>query len=252
MKQPTSSRDWTPVAPGWERNPDDTDLWRRVPNLPSLALNRVECELLGEIAGRRLCVLGAGDGLAPLALAALGARATVIDPAHALLDLLLVRCRITGLELDFLPVELADLSALRQDSFDFAYAAQAAGQLADLGRFYAEVYRALVPGGRLVVNEYHPLRRIWKQEPGSPRVARSYFQRWSERGEENPSGRAETGAVLARRECYWTVSDHVHFLLRAGFRLTALEEVGEVRQHWEIPNLRGLPEQLILAADKAC
>ncbi len=246
MRQPSASRDWIPVAPSWERNPDDTDLWRRVPTLPSLALNRAECELLGEIAGRRVCVLGVGDGLAPLALAALGARPTVIDPAHTLLDLLMVRCRITGLELDFLPLELSNLSSLRPDSFDLAYAAQTTTQLTDLGRFYAEIHHVLVSGGRLIINEYHPLRRIWKQEPGSPRLARSYFQRWCE-PEEDSIG---TGNVLGRRECYWTVSDHVHFLLRAGFRLSALEEVGEVRQHWEIPNLRGLPEQLILAADK--
>ncbi len=247
-------RDYIPVAPSWERQPDDTDIWRRVVIMPALALNQVERELLGPIAGRRVGVLGAGDAIAPLALAALGAEVTVIDPAHARLDQLLVRCQVTGVNIQFTAVELTNLSGLRSGLFELCYAAQTSCQLSDLGRFYKDVFRLLTESGRLVINEYHPVRRIWKQEPGSPRLARSYFERRTERGEVDatgsPAGHHNLHANLGRYEYHWTVSDHVHFLIQAGFQVTRLEEIGDSHQHWEVANLRGLPEQRVIGADR--
>ncbi len=249
MGQDTSRRDWTPVAPTWEHNPDDKEIWRRVVVMPSLALNRIELELLGAVAGQPVCVLGAGEGLAPLALAAMGSKVTVVDPTHSLLDLLMVRSQVTGVELQYLSAELTDLSRLRAGTHSIFYAAQVASQLEDLGKFYSGVYRVMAPAGRLVVNEYHPFRRIWKPETGSPRVSRSYFQRRYERTESDIPSPANQGS-LGRYQHHWAVSDHFYFLAAAGFRVVALEEVGDVKQHWELTNLRGLPEQLIIAADK--
>lgn len=245
-----SRRDWVPVAPAWERNPDDNEIWRRVTVLPSLALNRAELELLTPVSGGPLAVLGVGDGNAALALAACGARVTAVDSSWSLLDMLMIRARLCGVEVEFVRSELTDLSGVSAGSCARAYAAQLLSQACDLGGFYAAAFRILMPGGRLVVNEYHPFRRIWKQESGPPVIEHSYFQRSRERPEDCPADPTRPGAELGRTEYLWTISDHFHFLASAGFRVAAIEEVGEVRQHWELPNLRGLPEQLILAADK--
>jgi len=240
-----------PVAPTWERDPDDKEPWRRVATMPALALNVVEQELIGSAAGRTICALGVSDGMAALAFAALGARVTVADPSQSMLDMMMVRARIIGVELDFVQTDLCDLSAIRNESFQLAYAAQATRQLEDIDRFYAEVRRILCPGGRFIINEYHPVRRIWKQESGHPRAECSYFDRRRAREEEDlfPDPNAP-GASLGKYDFSWTVSDHFGALVAAGFRVTALEEVGDVRQKWEIPNLKGLPEQLLLAADR--
>jgi len=252
-KEPAPARrDWTPVAPTWERDPDAKEPWRRVAGMPVLALNLAEQELIGPAGGRTTCALGVGDGMAALALAAMGARVTVADPSSSLLDMMMVRARIIGVELDFVQTDLCDLSALRDASFQLAYAAQTTRQLEDINRFYAEVHRILSPGGRFIINEYHPVRRIWKQQPGHPQVQCSYFDRRRTREVEEllPDPDAP-GASLGRTEFSWTVADHFNALAAAGFRVTALEEVGDVRQKWEIPNLKGLPEQLVLAADRA-
>ncbi len=251
-KPPTARRDWVPVAPTWERNPDDKEPWRRVATMPALALNVVEQELIGSAAGRTVCALGVGDGLAALAFAALGARVTVTDPSQSMLDMMMVRARIIGVELDFVQTELCDLSAIHDESFQLAYAGQATRQLEDIDRFYTEVHRILCPGGRFIINEYHPVRRMWKQEPGHPRAQCSYFDRRRPREEEEdliPDPNAP-GLILGRFDFSWTVADHFGALAAAGFRVTALEEVGDVRQKWEMPNLKGLPEQLVLAADR--
>ncbi len=250
---PMARHDWMPVAPTWERNPDQKEPWRNIAVMPALALNLAEQELIGAAGGRTTCSLGVGDGMAALALAAMGARVTVVDPSQSLLDMMMIRARIIGVELNnFVQTDLCDLSVFRDASFQLGYAAQVTCQLEDINRFYAEVHRILIPGGRFIVNEYHPVRRIWKQQPGHPQVQCSYFDRRRTREEEELLPDPNTlGASLGRTEFSWTVADHFNALAAAGFRITALEEVGDVRQKWEIPNLKGLPEQLVLAADRA-
>jgi len=245
-------RDWIPVAPTWERDPDVKEPWRRVAAMPALALNVAEQELIGPAGGRTTCVLGVGDGMAALAFAAMDARVTVADPSSSLLDMMMIRARIVGVDLSLVQTDLCDLAPIRSSAFQLAYAAQVTRQLDDISRFYAEAHRILSPGGRLIINEYHPIRRIWKQEPGQPQFQCSYFDRRRPREEENlvPDPNAP-GASLGRYDFSWTVSDHLDALIAAGFRVAALEEVGDVRQKWEIPNLKGLPEQLVLAADRA-
>jgi len=250
-KRATTRRDWVSVAQTWERNPDDKEPWRRIATMPALALNVVEQELIGPAGGRTTCVLGVSDGMAALALAAMGARVTIADPSQSLLDMLMIRARIIGVELDFVQTDLCDLLAIRDGTFQLAYAGQATRQIEDIDRFYTEVHRVLVPGGRLIVNEYHPVRRIWKQETGHPRAECSYFDRRRAREEEDlfPDPNAP-GVSLSKYDFSWTVADHFGALTAARFCVAALVEIGDVRQKWELPNLKGLPEQLILAADR--
>jgi SAM-dependent methyltransferase len=250
-EKPARRRDWVPVAQTWVRDPEDKEPWRRVATMPALALNVIEQELIGSAAGRTICALGVSDGMAALALAAMGSRITVADPSQSMLDMLMIRARIIGVELDFVQTDLCDLSAIHNESFELAYAAQATRQLEDINRFYAEVHRILSPGGRFIINEYHPIRRIWKQEPGHPQAECSYFDRRRPREEEEliPDPNAP-GVSLGKFDFSWTVADHFGALAAAGFRVTALEEIGDVRQKWEVPNLKGLPEQLVLAADR--
>ena len=243
--------DWLPVAPTWERNPDVKEPWRRVAAMPAQALNLAEQELIGPAGGRVTCVLGVGDGMAGLALAAMGARVTVVDPTCSLLDMMMVRARIVGVEMNLVQADFCDMPAIRSSTCQLAYAGQVTRQLEDIRRFYAEVHRILGPGGRFIINEYHPIRRIWKQQPGQPQVQCSYFDRRRRREQEDllPDPNAP-GSSLGRYDFSWTVSDHFSALAAAGFRVTALEEVGDVRQKWEIPNMKGLPEQLVIAADR--
>lgn len=245
-------RDWIPVAPTWERDPEDKDIWRRIATMPSLALNRAEQEYLGNIAGKQVCVLSVSDGMAPLALAALGGRVTVLDSSATTLDVLVVRTQIVGVEMEYTQVELADLSPIPAERFQLAYAAQAAGLMSDLHGFYAHVFRILAPGGRFIINEYHPFRRIWKAAPGPARLAHSYFERRTERcePESDDADPSTPGIAFSRYKFHWTIGDHFSALAASGFRVVGLEEVGDTRQAWELPNLGGLPEQLVVAADK--
>lgn len=243
-------RDWTPVAPGWERNPDDNELWRRVATMPALALNAVELDLLMPVAGRSIAVLGVGQGLAPLALAALGGRVTALDPSTSYLDMLMVRTQLVGVEVAYRECGLEKLAVLGDGSCGLVYAAGVAPQVSDLEAFYGEVRRVLQPGGRLVVTEYHPVRRIWKQEPGAPRAKFSYFDRVRPIDDDWQGDPTMANTGFCQSDYQWTVADHFNCLKAARLRVVAIEEIGDVRQQWEVPNLRGLPEQLVIAADR--
>jgi len=245
-------RDWIPVAPAWERDPEDKDIWRRVVRMPSLALNRAEQEFLGNIAGKQVCVLSVGDGMAPLALATLGGRVTVVDSTATTLDVLVVRTQVVGVDMEYAQIELSDLSPIPAERFQIVYAAQTAGLMSDLLGFYSHIFRILAPGGRFIINEYHPFRRIWKAAPGPARLAHSYFERRREHcePEDQDPDPASPGIAFSRYRFHWTVSDYCSALIDSGFRIVGLEEVGDTRQAWELPNLGGLPEQLVVAADK--
>lgn len=245
------SRDYIPVAPVWERNLDDGDIWRRVVVMPSLALNQAEREFLGDVPGKRVVVIGTGDGVAPLALAAMDAKVRLIDPSNSSLDVVMIRAQIVGVDLSYQELELTNLLSLGENACEVVYAAQVAGLIEDLGSFYRDIFSILEPGGRLVINEYHPIRRIWKQEPGLPKLAFSYFERHRLQTEDDfAGGDLIAGKAFGRYTYHWTLSDHFYFLNQAGFKVVGLEEVGDARQHWEIPNLAGMPEQLVIAADK--
>ncbi|MFO7638219.1 MAG: class I SAM-dependent methyltransferase [bacterium] len=218
--------------------------------MPALALNRVELELLGPVAGRMTLVVGTGDGLAALALAALGARVAVADASSSLLDVLLVRTQLLGLNIEYRQLDLAELDQLQPDGYGIVYAAHLAPRTPRLDLLYRHIHRLLEPGGRVVVTEYHPVRRIWRPEPGALRSAASYFERCRAKEESDGADSFIPGSELARQVYQWTVSDQFYYLTATGLRVAAIEEVGEVRQDWEVPNLRGLPEQLVIAADK--
>ncbi|MFO7676024.1 MAG: class I SAM-dependent methyltransferase [bacterium] len=247
---PPGRREWSLVAPAWERKPDQQNLWRRVPTMPALALSRVELDLLGPVAGIATLVIGVGDGLAALALAALGARVLVADASSSMLDLVLVRTQLLGLNIAYRQLDATELDQLPAGGHRLAYAAHLAPRTPRLDHIYRSVHRLLEPGGRFVVTEHHPVRRIWRPEPGALRSTVSYFERCREWLEVDGSSSHVPGSELARHDYQWTVADHFHYLTAAGLRVAALEEIGEVKQDWEVPNLRGLPEQLIIAADK--
>ena len=167
-----------PQQIGWqaivERNVD----WRRCPADPAVALIREELELLGDVAGRDVCVLGSGDNLAVFALAGMGARLTSVDISQAQLDTAASRAGEIGLDIAFLCADAVDLRELGDESFDLVYTGgHVAVWISDIRRYYAEACRILRRGGMLMVNEYHPFRRIWRASPDRLELACGYFER---------------------------------------------------------------------------
>ncbi|NLC56794.1 MAG: class I SAM-dependent methyltransferase [Armatimonadetes bacterium] len=244
-------RGWDAVSPHWQAGIEAQGHWRRCHREPELALLPEERRYLGDVAGRDVAVLGSGDNLVAFALAGLGARVTSVDLSAMQLQIAAERARALGLSIRFVHADVTALGALATATFDVVYTGgHVAVWVSDLKRYYAEAGRILRPAGLLLVNEYHPFRRIWKQ--GVHRLERelSYYDRGPHQYDRADQAPGLAPGTLPSYNFHWTVSDYVTALLQAGCELLALEEIGEARQSWEEAPLEGLPECLLLVGRK--
>jgi hypothetical protein len=62
-------RNWEATAANWIQQTDPTGRWRRCHREPGLVLDERELHWLGDVAGKRIAVLGSGDNLVVLTAA---------------------------------------------------------------------------------------------------------------------------------------------------------------------------------------
>src|SRR5215216_167274 len=169
---------WDAASEHWRRAADSRGLWRRCPTEPELVLSDKELYYLKGIAGRRVCVLGSGDNQVVFALAGLGALVTSVDISEKQLQIAQQRSYELGLSVEFVQADVIDLSALASDSFEVIYTGgHVAVWVTDLFKYYAEAARILARDGLLVISEYHPFRRIWRESKTTLSVKSRYLDR---------------------------------------------------------------------------
>ena len=156
-----------------------------------------------------------------------------------------------GLEIAFLRADVIDLGLLGDEKFDLVYTGgHVAVWVSDLKIYYAEACRILRRGGTLMVCEYHPFRRVWRQPQDRLKLEYGYFERGPhvyDRSDEVPD--ALQGS-LPSYEFHWTVADYVAALMDGGSNLVALEEFGDQHEQWESAPFAGLPNSLLLVGCK--
>ena len=115
--------------------------------------------------------------------------------------------------------------------------------ISDIQKYYAEAVRILKPDSLFVVNEYHPMRRMWLDAEG-PQPRHSYCNR---------GPYLETsGEGLPTFEYHWTVADHIQAVVDAGCRIVKVEEHGEKieDEFWMAANVDHLPTSLLIVGIK--
>ena len=203
-----------------------------------------EADLLGDVQGRQLLHLGCGPGHDSVSWANLGARVTAVDFAEDNLR----ECRrlaalgaTAGLPSrvrpggrgkaqrapDRVQILVADALELpfRSASFDVVYAAGIVAWIGDLARFYREIARVLVPGGRLLAVEEHPMRMVL-DEDGVPDPTAHPYRDQALRHEIDATalpwpmrpGEWETDDYL------WTTETLVTGIIEAGLQIEKLLE----------------------------
>ena len=242
---------WDAASAGWQATVERNVDWRRCPADPAVALIKEELELLDDVVGRDVCVLGSGDNLAVFALAGMGARLTSVDISQAQLDTAASRAGEIGLDIAFLCADAVDLRELGDESFDLVYTGgHVAVWISDLKRYYAEACRILRRGGMLMVNEYHPFRRIWSPSPDRLELACGYFERGPHRHDRSDAVSGAPPGSLPSYEFNWTVADYVTALMHGGCELETIREIGDQREWLESAPLTGLPNALLLVGRK--
>jgi SAM-dependent methyltransferase len=235
---------WDASANWWQQKEDSRGLWMKAPDNPALVFSPSEMPFVRDANGKKVCVLGSGDNEAAFALAGLGGVVTSVDISQARLDVAAGRARSLGLRLSFLRADVTDLSALADNTFDLVYTGgHMSVWVSDIQKYYAEAVRLLRPHGILVVNDYHPIRRMWLDAEGAkPRhryFNRGPYQYTSEEG-------------LPTFEYHWTVGDHIQAVVDAGCRIVRIAEHGEKvdGEFWMKADLDGLPANLMIVGMK--
>ena len=187
---------------------------------------------LGDVAGQRICSIQGSSGRVAVALALLGADATVIDFAEENRRYALELAAAAGVRIDYRLGDVIEAGSLGLN-LSFDWVVMELGILhyhQDLERFF-QVMRGLTRrGGRLLVHEYHPVRQKMRG-----RASPDYFA--SEPvigGVPDPAGKVrDLGQTVLR---LWTLAEIVNATLNADFRLDRLEE----HPDWEVANEPGL------------
>ena len=235
---------WNASAEWWKEREDARGVWRKSHQDPTLAFSPAEMPFVRNVRGRDACVLGSGDNEVVFALTGLGAKVTSVDISERRLEIAEERARTLGLEVTFLRADVTDLGSIADGSFDFVYTGgHMSVWVSDIQQYYGEAVRVLREGGTFVVNDYHPIRRMWLDSDG-PEPRHRYFHRGPYEcgpGEETPYF-----------EFHWTVADHIQAVLDAGCRLVKVDEHGEhiEDEHWMTADLDKLPAYLLIVGRK--
>ena len=235
---------WDRSAGWWKEKEDKRGLWIKSHEDPTLVLSPGEMSFLKGVGGQTVCVLGSGDNEVAFALAGMGGKVTSVDISERRLQVAQERADTLGLEVAFLRADVTDLGDLKDNSFDLVYTGgHMSVWISDIRKYYAEAVRILKPGGVYIVNEYHPIRRMWIDAEGlEPR--HGYFDRSPHK---YPS---DEGTPTF--EYHWTVADHIQGVLEAGCSLLKVDEGGEKVDDafFMKVNLDKLPASLLIVGRK--
>ncbi len=213
-------RSWDAAAKGWGELRDQDQLWRQCPKSPEIAFEGQALEMMlqyvGDLSGKRICVIGSGDNYASFAFAGLGANVTSVDISEKQLSIAEKRAQILDLQINFVCADAANLEALAVDSFDLVCSTNGFYVwISEPMKVMTEICRILRPGGYYVFYDIHPFQRPWKQEPVRPlEMAKSYWD----------TGPFEDTDDSVTYEFTWTLSDLLNPLLDSGLLLRKMIE----------------------------
>ena len=154
-----------------------------------------DLQLLGDVSGKRVIVIGCGGGQDCIVLAKKGAQVIGIDLSDKQIEYGRRLADREGVLVALLQGSADQLKEIEDESQDLAVSAHALNYVERAGRAVSEVFRVLRPGSRFVCSVGHPFRACL--EDGPPYGAQKGYweaqQDWQwEFPEKNATGRFRT------------------------------------------------------------
>ena len=186
---------------------------------------------MGDVTGKRVCNVQGSHARVAVALALLGAEATVIDFAEQNRRYGLELAAAAGVSIDYRLSDAMKAGALGLAPFDFV--AMELGILhyhQDVTAFFRVIVGLLAPGGRMILNEFHPANMKLRRQ-----ATADYFNAELQVGDvPNPTGGPEKLGQCTLR--LWTLGEVVTAAIDAGLVVEKLIELPD----WDDPKFPGM------------
>jgi SAM-dependent methyltransferase len=209
--------------------------------------------------GLRVLHLLCASGEDTLSLALAGADVTGVDIAPENINHARRKAGIAGLEARFDVADVYEMPAdLLAGTFDVVFVNSGAlGWLPDIDRWADIVGAALRPGGRLLIDEIHPISICFEFVGDQYALVEDYFRRarpqWNRSGPPGLDGTSENDIMPGTVEFRWPIGDLVTTVARAGMRIELLDEYPSARPGLtpvQLEQIRRLPAGFVLSAIK--
>ena len=185
---------------------------------------------MGEVAGKRVCNVQGSHGRVAVAFALLGAKATVLDFAEENRRYALELASAAGVAIDYRLGDVMEAGSLGLGGC-FDWLAMELGILhyhRDITAFFRVMAGLLAPGGRMILNDFHPARKLRQAQV-------DYFDAGPFVGDvPNPTGSAETLGQCVLH--FWNLGEVVTAAIDARFVIEKLLELPD----WDDPKFPGM------------
>jgi SAM-dependent methyltransferase len=215
-----NQRYWDELSADWRTLRDQDQLWHKIPLQPELAFDGEALPMIrrfvGDVHGKRACVIGSGDNYVAFALAGMGAQVTSTDFSSYQLDVARERAAELGLDIQFQQADACRLDGISSDAYDLVCSSNGFYVwIAEPALVFQQVYRILKPGGHYIFYDIHPFLRPWKDQI-TPLVMEEPYS------STGPFENHDTGQLSY--EFHWRISDLLNPLLHAGLNLRQIAE----------------------------
>lgn len=201
---------------------------------------------MGDIKEKRIVNLLGSCGKKAIPLALLGADVTIVDISEQNKNYAMEVAKEAGVNLtyivsDFLELDIAEIC----NSFDVAYLEGGIlHYFEDLDKFSKKIYSLLKVGGKLVLNDFHPIRKIFKvrdifdYRDDALELTGDYFEDTLQIGEVAHEKFFKENERINFPKCllrYWTMGEIITSFASAGFIIEKLIEGPRFDSHKNIP-----------------
>lgn len=222
-----------------------TDIAADMKNQPEKYLRR-HIKYLGDVKGKRIANLLGSCGKKAIPLAILGADVTIVDISEQNKNYAMEVAKEAGVDITYILSDFLDLDMEKMcNSFDIAYLEGGIlHYFANLNEFSKKIYSLLKVGGKLVLNDFHPIRKILKVRDifdtcdDALELIGDYFEdtlQIAEVAHERFFTENERNMFPKCLLRYWTMGEIITSFASAGFIIDKLVEGPRFDSHKNIP-----------------